>query len=45
MLDFLPDGGEVLPCLARYAAKRSGDSGAGRLFTACAQQPEHTQST
>ncbi len=45
MLDSLPDGGEVLSGLASYTAKRSGVSGAGRLFTACTQQPERTQST
>ncbi len=37
--------GVALSGLPHYTAKRSGVSGVGRLFTACAQQPERTQST
>ncbi len=44
MLDSLPDA--ALPFGPTKAdASRSGVSGAGRLFTACAQGPERTKCT
>ncbi|EIQ79477.1 hypothetical protein SF123566_9071 [Shigella flexneri 1235-66] len=42
----MPDAALPYPAYkADASSSSSGVSGAGRLFTACAQQPERTQST